>query len=61
MNISFKPAIRQTYSFEWNPRFERRDIEEPHPTGPEIEWGVATGGGGGVYLNGKQCKDYVPK
>jgi hypothetical protein len=61
VSISFKPAVHRNYSFEWNPRFERREIEEPHPTGPEIDWGVATGGGSEVYLNGKRCKDYVPK
>jgi hypothetical protein len=60
VSISFKPAVRRTYSFEWNPRFERKDIEEPTPTETEAEWGVATGGGDGAYLNGK-CKDYVPK
>ena len=59
VNISFKPAVRRNYSFEWNTKFERKEIEEPNPTETEIDWGVATGGK--AYLNGKRCKDYVPK
>ena len=59
VNISFKPAVRRNYSFEWNPKFERKEIKEPNPTETEGDWGVATGGK--AYLNGKPCKDYVPK
>jgi hypothetical protein len=60
VEISFKPAVRRHYNFGWNPRFERKEIKEPNPTDTEGEWGVATGGGDQVYLNGKRCKDYVP-
>jgi len=58
VEISFKPAVHRNYSFAWNPRFERKEIEEPNPTETGGEWGGATGGE--AWLNGKRCKDYIP-
>ena len=53
--IEFKPVVRgnKILSFEWDPDFERKWIDNP-----QGDYGTATGGE--AWLNGKRCKDYVP-